>query len=144
MVDEQRYLIWKHCHEQSEAFQIKQKRIQEEANRKRAEAMQGVSYAPKGEHRKPEKVGEHCVPAPSTYKPGKTAKAAAAKVNKGAVARGDKLAKERPDLAEKVRKGEMKPAEAHVKTIRYCLCKRCAKKGIGHHEVMGDILQEGL
>jgi hypothetical protein len=27
-----------------------------------------------------------------------------------------------------------------VKIIRYCLCKRCAKKGIGHHEVMGTII----
>jgi N6-adenosine-specific RNA methylase IME4 len=75
--------------------------------------MQGVPYAPKGEHRKPEKVVEQSVQQPSREAKNRTAKAAAAKVNKGAVARGDKLVKERPDLAEKVRKGEMKPAEAH-------------------------------
>jgi hypothetical protein len=38
LVGEQRYLIWKFCYEQSEAFQIKKKHIQEEANRKRSEA----------------------------------------------------------------------------------------------------------
>lgn len=41
------------------------------------------------------------------------AKAAASKTNPGAVARGDKLVKERPDLAEEVRKGNTKPAEAY-------------------------------
>jgi len=38
LVAEQRYLIWKLCHEQSEAFQAEKRRIQEEANRKRSEA----------------------------------------------------------------------------------------------------------
>ncbi|MFO7785245.1 MAG: ParB/RepB/Spo0J family partition protein [Desulfatiglandales bacterium] len=84
LVDEQRYLIWQYCHEKSEAFQSEKRRIQEEANQKRSEAMQGVAYAPKGEHRKPEKVVEHNVPQPSLPRhKSKPAKAAAAKVNKG-------------------------------------------------------------
>jgi len=34
----QRYLIWKHCHENSAAWQSEKARIAEEANRKRSEA----------------------------------------------------------------------------------------------------------
>ena len=112
LVAEQRYLIWKYCHEQSEAFQAEKTRIQNEANRKRSEAMQGVPYAPRGEERKPEKVWEQSVPAPSHH-PERVTKATASKTNPGAVARGDKIAKERPDLAEGIRQGTIKPAEAH-------------------------------
>jgi len=115
LVAEQRYLIWKFCNENSEAWQAERERIAEEANRKRSEAMRGVPYAPKGEERKLEKVVGQSVllPSPPKSEPGKQAKAAASQTNAGAVARGDRLAAERPDLAEHVRKGEMKPAEAH-------------------------------
>jgi len=77
-----------------------------EANRKRSEAQAGITKAEIKERvrtKSPKKYGE----------PGKEAKAAASKTNTGAVARGDKLVKNRPDLAEKVRLGLMKPAEAH-------------------------------
>lgn len=113
LVAEQRYLIWKLCHEQSEAFQSEKRRIQEEANRKRAEAAReqenrGNQYMPKVE------VREHIVHIPAkSEQPERKAKAAASKTNPGAVARGDKLVKERPDLADQVRKGKIKPAEAH-------------------------------
>jgi len=50
---------------------------------------------------------------PLSEQPERKAKAAASKTNPGAVARGDKLVKDRPDLAEKVRQGKMKPAAAH-------------------------------
>jgi N6-adenosine-specific RNA methylase IME4 len=106
LVAEQRYLIWKFCHEQSEAFQAEKRRIAEEANRKRSEAQAGI---PKAEVK--ERARTEC---PKTFnEPAKEAKAAASNTNAGAVSRGDTLAKERPDLAEKVRKGEMRPAEAH-------------------------------
>ena len=39
--------------------------------------------------------------SPNTSEPGKEAKATASNTNKGTVARMDKLAKDRPDLAEK-------------------------------------------
>jgi N6-adenosine-specific RNA methylase IME4 len=106
LVDEQRYLIWKHCYEQSEAFKAEQQRIAERANRNRSESQKGV---PKAEAK--ERARTEC---PRTLpRPGKAAKAAFSKTNPGAVARGDTLAKRRPDLAEKVRLSEMKPAEAH-------------------------------
>jgi hypothetical protein len=63
-------------------------------------------------------VGEQSVPAPKEPRTGKTTKAAASKTNAGAVSRGDTLAKERPDLAEKVRMGKMKPAEARRRAKR--------------------------
>lgn len=108
LVDEQRYLIWKHCHENSDAWQAKKHGIADAANRKRSEAAKEQPRTERGFDAK--QVHGHSVRTPEVTRP---AKATAAKVNAGAVARGDKLAKDRPDLAEKVRKGEMKPAEAH-------------------------------
>lgn len=111
LVDEQRYLCWKFCHEGSEAWLAQTKQIEKDANRKR-------SLATKQQPRKDGKLAEkqvpvHSVQVPDTGDKGRQSKAEASKTNPGAVARGDKLAKERPDLAEKVRTGEMKPAEAH-------------------------------
>lgn len=116
LVAEQRYLIWKHVHEHSDAWQAEQKRIQDEANAKRAEAAKAQENRA-NQYTKPEKVevDEQSVQPPAKPKEAKErkAKAKASKTNAGAVARGDKLAKERPDLAEKVRLGEMKPAAAY-------------------------------
>ncbi len=113
LVQEQRYLIWKFCHEHSEAWQAEKQRITEEANRKRAEATKAqheVSKPYAGE----KMVVEQIVPPPLVKKhKERQSKAKSSKTNAGAVARGDKLAKERPDLAEKVRLGRMKPAVAH-------------------------------
>ena len=58
-------------------------------------------------------VVQQTVEQPKRRDKGNQTKAAASKTNAGAVARGDRLAKERPDLAAKVRKGELKPTEAH-------------------------------
>ena len=73
-------------------------------------------------------VRQHSVSAPAISKhPEAKAKAAASKTNPGAVARGDKLAKERPDLADMVRLGLMKPAEAHRQMKRDAVkAKTCA------------------
>jgi len=111
LVDEQRYLIWKFCSEQSEAWQSEKQQIANEANAKRSASQKGVSKAEAKERARTE-----CSRTSKT--PDRHAKAALAKVNPGAVARGDKLAKERPDLAKKVMKGEMKPAEAHRQAKR--------------------------
>ena len=94
---DQRYLIWKFCHEHSEAFQEEKRRIQEEANRKRSEAAKGRERTEEGTFSPV--VGQNVLPV-DKEEPGKQAKAKASKTNPGAVARGDKLAKERPDLAE--------------------------------------------
>jgi hypothetical protein len=87
LVQEQRYLIWKFCHENSAAWQTEKQRIADEANRKRSEAQAGV---PKAEAK--ERARTEC---PKTFEePAKEAKATASKTNPGAVARGDLLAKE--------------------------------------------------
>jgi len=116
LVAEQRYLIWKHVHEHSDAWQAEQKRIQDEANAKRAEAAKAQENRA-NQHTKPEavEVVPQSVAAPAKKTEHKTSatKAAASKTNRGAVERGDKLAKERPDLAEQVRLGKIKPAAAY-------------------------------
>lgn len=114
LVQERRYLIWKRVNEHSEEWLTEQKRIQDEANRKRSETQKGVSKAEASErsstnsgttfNRKKKKTNE--------------AKATASKTNRGAVERMDRLDRERPDLAEKVIAGDMKPAEAVRKMQR--------------------------
>jgi len=109
LVGEQRYLIWKFCSEHSESWLAEKQRIVDEANRKRSEAtkeqprngdgtmgakpveLQSVAAPVRGQS----------VPAPADNapRPGKEAKATASNTNSGAVARGDALAKNRPDLA---------------------------------------------
>ena len=53
LVKEQRYLLWKYCHEQSEAWQTEQGRIQDEGNRKRAEAAKAQPRTKTGFAEKP-------------------------------------------------------------------------------------------
>lgn len=107
LVDDQRYLIWKFIHEQSQSFQAERQRIADEANKKRSAKQKGV---PKAEAI--ENVVQQSVVPRSDHRKGAKAKATASKTNAGAVARGDRLHNARPDLAEKVRRGEVKPAEA--------------------------------
>ena len=63
-------------------------------------------------------VDEQSVQPPAKEAKQRKAKAAASKTNVGAVARGDKLDRARPDLAEKVRLGTLRPAEAHKQMRR--------------------------
>jgi len=120
LVAEQRYLIWKHCHEQSDAYQAEKRRIETEANRKRSEAAK-VQENRGNQYTKPSEkveVRQHTDDAPpqkdrSSQRPDAKAKATESKTNQGAVQRGDQLYKERPDLAKKVMAGQIKPAEAH-------------------------------
>ena len=144
LVAEQRYLIWKYCHEQSEAWQAEQRRIKEEANRKRSEAAKEQPRI-KTEDGKTifavSQVDEQSVHPPERQKEAKErkAKAAASKTNPGAVARGDKLAKERPDLADMVRLGLMKPAEAHRQMKRDRVkAKTCALPEGKHRVIYAD------
>jgi len=108
----QRYLIWKACHEKSEAWQAEQQRIQEEANRKRSEAAKQQPRTEDGT-KLAEKPGATttCGKTCNQYA-GSTAKAKASKTNRGTVERMDRLVKERPDLAEKVKVGEIHEAAA--------------------------------
>lgn len=112
LVAEQRYLIWKHVEEQSDAWLKTKQKIEDVANQKRAKA---INQRPRGDDgkTKAKPVVEQCVPPLAKKHVASQAKAAASKTNVGAVKRGDQLANHRPDLAAKVRTGEMKPADAH-------------------------------
>lgn len=109
---EQRYLIWKDCNEHSEAWQAEQRRIQDEANRKRSEAQKDV---PKAEAA--ERAATTCGTTFKQPERSSAAKATASKTNRGAVERMDRLVRERPDLAEKVKTGEL-PAAAAIREMR--------------------------
>lgn len=117
LVDEQRYLIWKFCTEQSEAWLSTQQQIANEANAKRSKAAKEQPRSEDGKRLARKQVVGQSDPLPDKHK-GRNAKASASKVSASTVARGDKLAKERPDLAKKVMRGEMKPAEAHRQAKR--------------------------
>jgi N6-adenosine-specific RNA methylase IME4 len=113
LVDEQRYLIWKYCHEQSEAFQAEKKRIEDEANKRRSQAAIEGKVGKASKNKEEPLVLQQSVVVLNDHRKGQQAKAIASNTNPGAAQRGDKLAKARPDLATKVMRGELKPAEAH-------------------------------
>lgn len=120
LTQDQRYLIWKSLHEKSEAWQSKQRQIRAEANRKRAEA---TSVQPRNEDgTMADKPVQPQVVAKPAYHETKssTAKAEASKTNRGSVERMDMLARERPDLAEKVKTGEI-PAAAAIREMKTAL-----------------------
>lgn len=108
---DQRYLIWKFCSEQSDTWKATEARIKAAANQARSEAAKEQPRTDEGLFQSPG-ISTICANT-RNHEKGQKAKAAASKTNRGAVARGDKLAKDRPDLAEKVRKGDIKPSQAY-------------------------------
>ena len=116
LVAEQRYLIWKFCAEQGSDFLKAKEQIKADADRKRSEAAkeQHETSNPRAGEKKVMEVQQSVgIPDGESKNKMQTAAAAMSQTNAGAVARGDKLAKERPDLAKKVMQGAMKPVEAH-------------------------------
>ena len=108
---DQRYLIWLLAMEHSDEWRAKQQAIRDEANRKRSEATKTrereddgtLASAPTTSG---ETGGEPRDRTAERERETATAKAAASGTNRGAVERMDRLARERPDLAEKVRAGD--------------------------------------
>ena len=86
-----------------------------DANRKRAEAAKGNDNAAKDrieENSAPTTCGLTVSGSKGTKNPTANQKADASKTNRGSVERMDALVNSRPDLAEKVKTGEIKSAEA--------------------------------
>lgn len=110
--EEQRYLIWIICDENGDSWQKECKRITDESNKKRSEATQQQKRTPDGKRLSKGQVVGQNDPPPDKHK-GRKAKSTFSNVHPSTVKRADKLAKDRPDLAKKVRKGELKPAAAH-------------------------------
>lgn len=139
LVAEQRYLIWKFCHEHSEAWLAEKRRIQDEANRKRSEATRERPRNEDGTLAEKPVVEQSVHPLVDTEPKvavEREQKAAASKTNAGAVQRGDLLAERRPDLAEQVRKGEMKPAEAHRQMKRDAVSSKVLELPTGQYRVL--------
>lgn len=113
LVADQRYLIWKFVNENSEGWQNEKRRIAEQANAKRAEATKAQPRTDDGKRLAEGQVVQHSVALPADKHKSQSTAAKLSNTNAGAVARGDKLAKVRPDLAEKVRMGSVKPADAY-------------------------------
>ncbi len=88
-----------------------QETIKTAANEKRSEA---TKQQPRDGNRLAKKgpVRAQVVPVPQR-KPEQEAKAALSHTNRGAVARGDKLRAQRPDLVQQVIHGEITSTEAH-------------------------------
>lgn len=156
LVAEQRYLIWKFCHEHSESWLAEKRRIQDEANRKRSEATReqprnadgtmgekpvvqqsvALPVRSKSQRELEAEAITGCVLEDPVLRPATQAKAAASKTNAGAVQRGDVLANRRPDLAEKVRKGDIKPAEAHRQMKRDEVSGKVSELPAGKYRVI--------
>jgi len=75
----------------------KRQQIADEANRKRSEAAKGQPRTPDGNRLAEKQVVQQSVEQPARRDKGNQARAAASKTNPGAVARGDKLARERTE-----------------------------------------------
>ncbi len=112
LVEEQRYLIWKHCEENGADFQAQRQSIKEEANQKRSEAAKerdrksDATLAPdpvvvQNEPPLDEPPKEQAKRTTGKHK-GREINVRAANVNSTTVKRGDVLANEWPDLASKV------------------------------------------
>jgi len=113
LTQDQRYLIWKSCVDRSGEWETQRKRIQEEANRARANATASQPRNDGGTFS--EVTGPSTICGRTREKPrgqGSSAKADASGTNRGAVERMDRLERERPDLAEQVKTGEITTAEA--------------------------------
>ena len=129
---DQRYILWKQCSENDTAWQAEKKRIQDEANKARADAAKGNGNAAKDKSKEnsgattygttvcddgPLRVDDKnaCKPNPekkSKPKRSSEAKASAANVDRGTVERNEWLQKHRPDLYEKVASGELTSSQA--------------------------------
>ena len=107
LTQDQRYLIWKSCAERSGEWQAQRQRIQDDANRSRHELQKGV---PKSQAK--QRPSTNCGRSLPPRGRGSTIRAAASKTNRGAVERMDRLERERPDLAEKVRLGRITSSDA--------------------------------
>lgn len=141
LVHDQRYLIWKRATVKSAAWQTQQAAKREAANVARSEAAKEQNAASNP------RAGERFGPATTcgdterdhaaeSEKKTSTAKAAASKTNRGSVERMDQLDRHRPDLADKVLAGEIKPTQALRQMKRDSLADRVAELPEGKYRVI--------
>ena len=115
LVQDQRYLIWKRCQKGAEAWKAEHEKTTQQANKAKSEV---AKERPRdGDGTFTTTLGTSCADSGRDHKAeeANTTRAAVAKqagVNRGSVERMDRLDRERPDLADKVAQGELKPTEA--------------------------------
>ena len=95
----QRYLIWKDVIGQSDSWIAAQDKRKEEANDKRSEATK--------KQRSGEKAGVDAESSRTSKHPSRKEKAKASNTDEGTVSRCDTLSKNRPDISDRVMKGEL-------------------------------------
>lgn len=112
LTQDQRYLIWKSCAARSGDWEAERRRLHEEANRARSSAVAAQPRTDGGRFADDTGRPTSCG-ATGRKSRGIAVKAAEASgTNRGSVERMDRLQRERPDLAEQVRRGEIASAEA--------------------------------
>ena len=131
---DQRYILWKQCSENDAEWQAAQKRIQDEANRKRAEAAKAQENRANQHTKSADNAGAptnsgptsednaaveknqkpKSKPTPSEKNKGTKSKAQAANVDRGTVERNEWLERHRPDLHKKVAAGELSSSRAYT------------------------------
>jgi hypothetical protein len=126
LVAEQRAAIWLEANERSEAWRAEQDRMERAANEKRSDAQRGIPKADK------ERAATTCG---STFK-ASTAAAKASNTNRGAIERQQTLRTKRPDLAAKVRSGDIKPTEALRQMKKGQVVERIAALPEGKYRVI--------
>lgn len=134
---DQRYILWAECAENDKAWQAEQRRIQEEANRKRAEAAKAQENRGNQYTKPTESAGAATTcgmtstssaiefPTPAAPKPASDEpkskptrtsdkKAEQANVDRGTVERNDWLKKHHPDLYQQVKEGKLTSSRART------------------------------
>ncbi|MFO7899033.1 MAG: hypothetical protein R6V58_08230, partial [Planctomycetota bacterium] len=111
LTQDQRYLIWKSCAAKSGEWEAEQRRLREEADRARSKAASERPRAEAGQFRSEASPSADCGRTGSKPRGrGSTVRARISGTNRGAVERMDRLERERPDLAEQVKNGEITSA----------------------------------
>ena len=121
--DAQRYLLWDDCNKGDETWQAEQRRIQDAANKARAEVAKARDRNEDGTLKTGLSSGAtnsgttgSNEPKPKEDKPNRTSdkKAEAAGVSRKTVEMADTLANKRPDLIAQVKAGETTLSKAHT------------------------------
>lgn len=136
LTSDQRYLIWRLCKEESERFiEDKGTEIEKEKVKKQSAAAKRQPRSEDGRRFAQVLVQPELEPD-KEKEPGRKARAEEVGVSVGTVARADWLHNNRPDLAEKVRAGEMRPTQAYRQMKRDEVADKVAKLPDGQFTVV--------
>jgi N6-adenosine-specific RNA methylase IME4 len=129
LVDDQRSLIWLYVNDASVEWRATQDAVRAEGDRKRSETQKGIPKAERG--------ATDSGPTFRDYEAKASAVAAkAAGTNRGSVERMSTLRRRRPDLAVKVRSGEMKPTAAMREMKKAEVKAKVAELPAGTHRII--------